>query len=98
MSKGWNAPRKSLELVHPTGLGVESSNEDLHISFEPTPSFGGIAAAAAAERVHGKSEGWLYTGRAETLIGLEDVLAQAVTAVKAGRSALVEAVLKDDDS
>lgn len=42
-NKGWNAPRKSLELVHPHGEGSKVSNEELNISFAPTPDYPGIA-------------------------------------------------------
>lgn len=44
-NKGWNAPRKSLLLVHPEGEGSKVSNEELNISFAPTPDYGGIAKA-----------------------------------------------------
>jgi hypothetical protein len=29
---GWNAPRRSHELVHPKGLGATATNRDMHIS------------------------------------------------------------------
>lgn len=44
---GWNAPRKSLLLVHPSGLGSEASNEEINISFDPVPDYAGIAKAVA---------------------------------------------------
>ena len=93
--KGWNAPRKSLELVHPDGLASASPSQDLHISFEPSPDYGGIAKAAAGRSFGGKSKG-LFTGRVEDASGLESVLKQAVEAVKEGRGAVVEAILDDD--
>ena len=94
--KGWNAPRKSLELVHPAGLASTSPNEDLHISLEPSPDYGGIAKAAAGTSFGALKEG-LFTGRADNAQELKAVLAQAVDAVKEGRGAVVEAVLEDDD-
>ena len=96
MSKGWNAPRKSLELVHPTSLASTSSNKDLHISFEPSPDYSGIAKAAAGRSFGGLKEG-LFAGRAENGQELKALLAQAVEAVKEGRGAVVEAVLDDED-
>ena len=96
MRKGWNAPRKSLELVHPTGLASTSPNKDLHISFEPSPDYGGIAKAAAGGSFGGVKKG-LFTGRAENPQELKEVLAQAVEAVEEGRGAVVEAVLGNDD-
>ena len=95
MSKGWNAPRKSLELVHPGGLASASPSKDLHISFEPSPDYCGIAKAAAGRSFGGSSK-TLFTGRVDNAHGLKAVLAQAVEAVKEGRGAVVEALLEDD--
>ena len=36
-NQGWHAPRRSLLLVHPDGYGSKVSNEELSISFAPTP-------------------------------------------------------------
>ena len=72
-------------LVHPDGEAAASSNEDIHISFAPTPDYSGIAKAAAG--------GKLYTGIAGQTDELETVLAEAVRSVKAGVSAVVDAHL-----
>ncbi|KAL3471366.1 thiamine diphosphate-binding protein [Aspergillus californicus] len=32
-NRGWNAPRVSMELVHPDGLGSQVSNDELNIAF-----------------------------------------------------------------
>jgi thiamine pyrophosphate-dependent acetolactate synthase large subunit-like protein len=84
-NRGWNAPRKSMQLVHPHGLGSKVDNKELNISFEPTPDYAGIAKAA--------SGGKIYAGRASTVDELEQVLKEAVEAVKSGRSAVVDAQL-----
>jgi len=52
-NKGWNAPRRSLLLVHPDGEGSKVDNKALNISFEPSPDFAGIAKAAAGGQVLG---------------------------------------------
>jgi acetolactate synthase-1/2/3 large subunit len=41
---GWRAPKYSLMAVHPEGFA--SRADDLGISFDPPPDYGGIAAAA----------------------------------------------------
>ncbi|KAF2860469.1 thiamine diphosphate-binding protein [Piedraia hortae CBS 480.64] len=82
---GWNAPRKSLELVHPTGLGSKVDNRTLNISFEPTPDYSGIAKAA--------SGGECWAASAGTVKELADLLPKAVEAVKAGRCAVLDAHL-----
>ena len=81
-NRGWNAPRKSMELVHPQGYGSKVDNRELNISFEPTPDYAGIAKAAAG--------GKIYAGRAGTAEALEKVLQEAVEAVKSGRSAVLD--------
>lgn len=84
-NKGWNAPRKSLLLVHPHGEGSKVSNEELNISFAPTPDYSGIAKAAAG--------GNLYAAIADTVGSLEEILPKAVESVLNGTSAVIDAFL-----
>ncbi|KAL2352638.1 thiamine pyrophosphate enzyme, N-terminal TPP binding domain-containing protein [Cryomyces antarcticus] len=84
-NKGWNAPRKSLLLVHPDGAGSKVSNEEHNISFAPTPDYSGIAKAA--------SGGECWAAHASTAEDLERLLKEAVEAVKAGRTAVLDAHL-----
>ncbi|WPG97607.1 Hypothetical protein R9X50_00038600 [Acrodontium crateriforme] len=84
-NNGWNAPRKSLQLVHPTGEGSKVSNEELNISFAPTPDYAGIAKAA--------SGGKAWTGYAQTAEQLQKLLPEAVKAVQSGVCAVIDAHL-----
>ncbi|KZF23455.1 Thiamin diphosphate-binding protein [Xylona heveae TC161] len=85
-NKGWNAPRRSLLLVHPDGLGSRASNEELNISLVPTPDYAGIAKAAAG--------GNLFAARASTVEDLDKLLPLAVEAVQnQGVSAVLDAHL-----
>ena len=88
-NKGWNAPRKSLLLVHPDGAGSKVGNEELNISFAPTPDYPGIAKAAAG--------GNLWTGTAANVHELVDLLPKAVESVKGGVGAVLEAQLDGID-
>ncbi|KAK3368374.1 thiamine pyrophosphate enzyme, N-terminal TPP binding domain-containing protein [Podospora didyma] len=81
-NKGWNAPRKSLELVHPNGLGSKATNEEINISFDPVPDYAGIAKAAAG--------GDLFAAKVEKAADLEDVLRRAIEAVQGGQTAVVD--------
>ncbi|CAK7233248.1 hypothetical protein SEUCBS140593_008538 [Sporothrix eucalyptigena] len=81
-NKGWNAPRRSLLLVHPDGLGSKATNEEINIEFSPSPDYGGIAKAAAA--------GDLFTARVDQSSELEGVLKQAIESVLGGTSAVVD--------
>ena len=88
-NKGWNAPRKSLLLVHPDGEGSKVGNEELNISFAPTPDYAGIAKAAAG--------GNLWAGTAGNVGELMDLLPQAVESVRNGIGAVLEAQLDGTD-
>ncbi|KAJ5316625.1 hypothetical protein N7508_001133 [Penicillium antarcticum] len=84
-NKGWNAPRRSMLLVHPEGDGSRATNEDLNISFAPTPDYAGIASAAAG--------GEIWGGRAATVAELARRLPEAIQSVLGGKSAVLEAQL-----
>lgn len=79
---GWNAPRKSLLLVHPEGLGSQATNEEINISFDPVPDYSGIAKAAAG--------GDLFAAKVDKVDGLEDTLKKAIEAVKGGQSVVLD--------
>ncbi|GIJ90958.1 hypothetical protein Asppvi_009923 [Aspergillus pseudoviridinutans] len=85
-NNGWNAPRKSLLLVHPDGLGSQVSNKELNISFDPNPDYGTIALGA--------SGGKCWAGQASTVEELAARLPEAVDAVQSGRSALLDARIR----
>jgi thiamine pyrophosphate-dependent acetolactate synthase large subunit-like protein len=79
---GWNAPRKSLLLVHPDGLGSKATNEEINISFDPAPDYAGIAKAAAG--------GDIFAGRVDKAAELEDMLKKAIEAVQGGQTAVLD--------
>ncbi|KAK4225647.1 putative Benzoylformate decarboxylase [Podospora fimiseda] len=81
-NKGWNAPRRSLLLVHPDGLGANASNEEINIAFNPSPDYAGIAKAAAG--------GDLFAERVERTEDLDDVLKRAIEAVQGGQTAVLD--------
>jgi len=67
----------------------------MHISFDPSPNYEGIAKAAAGNSF-GQLAGNMYTARASTADDLKSVIAQAVIEVKAGRGAVVNAVMREE--
>ncbi|KAK1756567.1 Benzoylformate decarboxylase [Echria macrotheca] len=81
-NKGWNAPRKSLLLVHPDGLGSKATNEEINISFDPVPDYAGIAKAAAG--------GDVFAARVDKAGELEGVLKKAIEAVQGGQTAVLD--------
>lgn len=88
-NKGWNAPRKSMMLVHPNGEGSKVSNEELNISFAPSPDYSGIAKAA--------SGGEIWAGHASTANELSELLPEAIKSVLGGKSAVLDAHLEGPD-
>lgn len=80
---GWNAPKGSLLLVHPDGLASKATNEELDISFDPTPHYAGIAREAAG--------GEIWAARVSEIEDLERLLPEAVQSVLAGRTAVLDA-------
>ena len=66
-------------------MGSKVSNEDLNISFAPSPDYAGIAKAAAG--------GNLWAGQASTVKELDELLPKAVEAVKSGIGAVLDAHL-----
>jgi hypothetical protein len=70
-------------LVHPDGYASKATNEELNISFDPTPDYAGIAKAAAG--------GHLWAERATSAKELEELLPKAIAAVKGGMGAVLDA-------
>ncbi|KAK7427163.1 hypothetical protein QQZ08_006276 [Neonectria magnoliae] len=87
-NKGWNAPRRSLLLVHPDGLGSTATNEEINISFDPVPDYSGIAKAAAG--------GDIFAAKVEQSADLEKVLKEAVAKVQGGQTAVVDCKVVSD--
>ncbi|KAF8249891.1 thiamine diphosphate-binding protein [Wilcoxina mikolae CBS 423.85] len=81
-NSGWNAPRKSAQLVHPDGYTASATNGELNISFDPSPDYAGIAIAAAG--------GQIWGGTVKNVEELEVKLKEAIAAVEGGRSAVLD--------
>ncbi|KAJ5362557.1 hypothetical protein N7541_003401 [Penicillium brevicompactum] len=82
-NKGWNAPRRSMLLVHPDGHGSKVDNHELNISFDPSPDYSGIARAA--------SDGNIHAARVKDLAELVPALQEAIEIVRGGTSAVIDA-------
>jgi acetolactate synthase-1/2/3 large subunit len=75
---GWQAPKQSVLALHPRGAAAASG--DFHVSFDPVADLAGIAQAA------GGSFGATVTDPG----GLPGALKEALAAVQAGRSAVLD--------
>ncbi|KAK2000877.1 thiamine diphosphate-binding protein [Colletotrichum falcatum] len=82
---GWNAPRRSMLLVHPDGPASRATNEELNISFAPSPDYAGIAKAA--------SNGLIFGARVGDVAQLEAALQGAVESLQRGVSAVLDVAI-----
>ncbi|KAH9883770.1 thiamine pyrophosphate enzyme [Xylariomycetidae sp. FL2044] len=78
---GWKAPRNSAKLVYPDGLSATAEDDEINISFRPTPNYAALAEAAAGvgagsvdgvgddigNMIERKEEGWMKGVRARTV-------------------------------
>jgi thiamine pyrophosphate-dependent acetolactate synthase large subunit-like protein len=69
---GWKAPRNSVELVYPDGLNKDATEDELNISFRPTPNYAALAEAAV-----GAGAGWMKAIRVRTVRELKEALQEA---------------------
>ncbi|KAJ5713578.1 uncharacterized protein N7483_010759 [Penicillium malachiteum] len=79
-NEGWNSPKVSTLLVHKEGLSSKSHRRDLNMSFEPSPDYSGIAAAA----------GNAWSARVKHPEDLGAVITEGAAIVRGGRSAVIE--------
>ncbi|KAJ5690147.1 Thiamine pyrophosphate enzyme C-terminal TPP-binding [Penicillium macrosclerotiorum] len=79
-NSGWNAPKVSALLVHKDGLSSKSNRKDLNLSFEPSPDYPGIAAAAG--------NAWGATVKVQN--ELDQALVEGIATVQGGRCAVIE--------
>lgn len=98
-SSGWKAPRNSTQIVYPEGLNVSASDDDLNISFRPTPNFAAMAEAITEgdsgwKQSEEKQGPWTRGMRVRTVRELKDALERAKTRlIEHRRGSLVEAIL-----
>jgi len=71
--------------VHPDGYASKATNEEMHISFAPSPDYAGIAKAASGGRI--------WANHVSTAKELDKLLPQAVESVLGGVTAVLEAQL-----
>lgn len=74
--------------MYPDGLNKGATDDELNISFEPSPNYSKLAEAAAAEA------GWLRGTRGGTVKDMRAQLIEALKHVQSGRGAVVEALIE----
>ncbi|KAH8716995.1 thiamine pyrophosphate enzyme, N-terminal TPP binding domain-containing protein [Phaeosphaeriaceae sp. PMI808] len=85
---GWKAPRNSVEMVYPDGANKYATEDELNISFRPSPNYAALAEAAV-----GSQKGWMKAVQVHTVGGLKRALQQAVIRVGDEQKAMFIEVL-----
>jgi hypothetical protein len=93
---GWKAPRNSTALVYPDGLNKTATDEELNISFNPSPNYAALFEAAAGSGSTKVAGGWMKGVRVSTVKDLRKELEEAAERVQVeGRGVLVEALMQN---
>ncbi|KAI0204773.1 thiamine pyrophosphate enzyme [Astrocystis sublimbata] len=77
---GWKAPRNSTQLVYPDGLNTSASDDEINVSFRPTPNYAALAEAATGSElgwensVENKPGVWMQGLRVKTVHQLKEAL------------------------
>ncbi|KAI0110201.1 thiamine pyrophosphate enzyme [Daldinia grandis] len=96
---GWKAPRNSTELVYPNGLNTSATDEEVNVSFRPTPNYAALAEAAAGSEVGWDNAAenantWMKGLRVRTVGEFKEAIQKASLRVaKEGKGMLVEVLM-----
>ncbi|KAI1461770.1 thiamine pyrophosphate enzyme [Annulohypoxylon moriforme] len=96
---GWKAPRNSTELVYPNGLNTTASDDEINISFRPTPNYAALAEAAAGSEggwgdTTDNAKAWIKGKRVRTVRDFKGALEQANSRIfNEGKGMLIEVMM-----
>ncbi|TVY90723.1 Benzoylformate decarboxylase [Lachnellula willkommii] len=93
---GWKAPRNSTALVYPDGLNKTATDDELNISFNPSPDYAALVEAAAGSGSTKVAGGWMKGVRVSTVKELRKELEEAAERIQVeGQGVLVEALMQN---
>lgn len=98
---GWKAPRNSAELVYPNGLNKTATEDELNISFRPSPNYAALAEAATGSNdnyssINAHKDPWMKGVRVRTVEEFRDSLQEAIMRVgKQRKGMLVEVMIEE---
>ena len=76
-------------------MNKTATDEELNISFNPSPNYAALVEAAAGSGSTKVPGGWMKGVRASTVKDLKKELEKAVERVQEGRGVLVEALMQN---
>ncbi|KAF3009631.1 hypothetical protein E8E13_007333 [Curvularia kusanoi] len=97
---GFKAPRNSTALVYPHGLNEGATDDEMNISFKPSPNYAALAEAAAGGRMskdrHQDPNNWMLGVQVDSVLSLRRELSRASERVMNGKKGmLIEAFLAE---
>lgn len=98
---GWKAPRNSTKRVYPEGLINDASDDEVNVSFRPTPNYAALAEAATGSEKFSKDGSqttttWMKGVRVRNVRDLREALREAAIRVgQEGRGMLIEVLMED---
>jgi hypothetical protein len=95
---GWKAPRNSVKLVYPDGLGASATDDEINTAIRPSPNYAALAEAAAGSEVGWNNEmddtqGWMKGVRVQTVGELKEALTAAVSRLSTDKKSMLVEVL-----
>ncbi|KAI9168066.1 Acetolactate synthase-like protein [Paramyrothecium foliicola] len=97
---GWKAPRNSTRLVYPNGLNATATDEEVNVSFRPTPNYAALAEAAAGAEIElgdmtESKQDWMKGVRVRNVKELKEALQLATSRVgEQGKGMLIETLMQ----
>jgi hypothetical protein len=89
---GWKAPRNSTELVYPSGRNKSASDDELNISFRPTPNY--AALAGSEDSAAPEKDAWMLGVRVKNVGEMKAALEKAKERVgKVRKGMLIEVLI-----
>jgi thiamine pyrophosphate-dependent acetolactate synthase large subunit-like protein len=94
---GFKAPRNSTEIVYPDGMNKQATEDEMNISFRPSPNYAALAEAASGSSDGDSEENsarWMKGVKAGSVGALKVQLIKAVGRVQRdGKGMLIEALI-----
>jgi 2-succinyl-5-enolpyruvyl-6-hydroxy-3-cyclohexene-1-carboxylate synthase len=98
ISSGFKAPKNSTALVYPNGLNEGATDDEMNISFKPSPNYAALAEAAAGNQgskdLTQDSTDWMIGVQVDSVASLRRELGKASQRVlEARKGMLIEALI-----
>lgn len=95
---GFKAPRNSTELVYPNGMNKKATDDEMNISFRPSPNYAALAEAASgssgSRSIKQDADQWMNGVQVDSVGSLKTELSRASNRIQTiGKSMFIEALI-----